>query len=195
MERVIIKKNKQMKKVYLLFTVIVAFLMTGCEKDTTFGDGDPALEHLYYVGFYKTGGFNDALNYTVANGASAAVPVEFHSERVRSYDVVTVLWITNDAESNLVAGTDYSVSLETGAALTPNSGVYSLTWKQAKKAQQNVVIKRLSAAVGKLKVNTLDPAKGAPNVNDLTTFGNSKTSEYEVRGLSHDFNKVTVNFN
>jgi hypothetical protein len=214
----IIKKKKTMKKIFLTFAVIASFMMVSCEKDNVWGDGDTALEHVYYVGFYKSNAFGDYLTYEVAaNGTTrwkygttatngtwvnteamnaVSIPLQFHSERIRVYDTETHFWITNDAGSALVAGTDYAVSLESGAAITPNAGVYSLTWPQAKKGFQNVVIKRLTSATGKLKVNTLDPAKGTPDPNKyLESTVNNTTSEYEVRGFTEDYNRTTVNFN
>jgi hypothetical protein len=178
---------------------------------------DPALEHIYYVGFYKSGTFSDALNYEIASdgvarwrintgawnetgtdGTSSPIPFQFHSERVRSYDAVTYFWVYNDAGSALTPGADYAVTDDAGNALSPSDGKYALTWPQAKKGIQNIRIKRLSAAAGLLKVNTFDPSKGTPATGQDTyveSTRNSLTDEYEVRSLTHDNNKVTVTFN
>lgn len=205
-----------MRKLIYAFAAIAALLCT-----TSCGDDDwttdPELEHLYYVGFYKTGVFSDALNYEIAadgkaqwrintgtwnvtgtNGVSSDIPIQLHSERVRSYDAVTFFWVTNTGSSALVAGTDYTVTDESGNALALSDGKYALTWPQTKKGVQNVRIKRLTSANGSLKVNTLDPANGTPGTTEdkyRESTLNNKAGEYEIRGLSHDFNKVTVTFN
>ena len=203
------------KLLYILSVVAAMFTLASCDDDawTT----DPTLEHIYYVGFYRTGIYTDALNYEVAtdgtarwrigngtwnvtgsDGTSSDIPFQFYSERVRSYDAVTYFFVTNNTGSNLVAGTDYTVIDASGNALTLADGKYSLTWPQTVKGIQNVRIKRLSNATGALKVNTLDPAKGTPQTTADTyieSTRNSVTGEYEVRGITSDFNKVTVTFN
>ncbi|MDR0658460.1 MAG: hypothetical protein LBG18_05955 [Mediterranea sp.] len=205
-----------MKKIISVFTMAIAaicFVACGDDAWTT----DPALEHLYYVGFYKTGTYSDALNYEVAangtarwrintgawtetgtDGVSSDIPIQFHSERVRSYDVTTYFYVTNNAGSTLVEGTDYVVLNESGTAIGKVDGKYPLTWPQAVKGVQNVKIRRLTSTNGVLKINTLDPANGTPSVKEedyRESTLNSKTGDYEVRGLTHDFNKVTVTFN
>jgi hypothetical protein len=199
-----------------IFVITIIFGISSCKKEawTT----DPALEHLYYTGFHKTGVFSDALNYEIAmdgtarwcvnstawietgsDGVSSDIPFEFHSERVRTYDVTTYFWVSNnDDASVLVAGIDYAVIDKAGNTINLADGKYSLIWQQAKKGIQNVKIKRLTSTKGSLKVNTLNPANGTPATTEdeyRESTLNSKTGEYEVRGLSHDFNKVTVIFN
>ncbi len=202
------------KLIYMFAAITVMFSTVSCDDDawTT----DPELEHLYYVGFYKTGVFSDALNYEIAengnaqwrintgtwnvtgtDGVSSNIPLQFHSERIRSYDATTFFWVSNDASSTLVAGTDYTVVDESGNAINLTDGKYSLTWPKAQKDIKNVRIKRLSTATGVLKINTLDPSKGTPSTTEdkyRESTLNNKTGEYEVRGLTHDFNKVTVTF-
>ena len=206
-----------MKKIiYAFFALTCLFYSTGCDTIDDWTT-DPALEHIYYVGFYKTGVFSDALNYEIAgngtarwrintgawtvtgtDGISSNIPFQFHSERVRSYSAVTYFWVTNDGASDLRAGTDYVVVDEAGNTINQTDGKYSVTWPQTKKGIQNVRIKRLTSATGSLKVNTLDPSKGTPSTADdkyIEATRNNLANEYEVRGLTHDFNKVTVTFN
>ncbi len=193
-----------MKKIALMAVAAVTFFATGCNTVDTWGDGLPEMEHVYYVGFYKTNVNTNYLHFEVAvDGTSrwcwsgnanptstwnsvaetnvAPVPFQFHSERVRTYDAVTNFWIVNADGSSLVAGTDYSVSMD-GTALSPSSGVYSFSWPQTKKGVRDVKIKRLTANTGKLLVYVLDPAKGTPNPSEYTTTTvNNKTSEYGHR--------------
>lgn len=189
-----------MKNKISTLAAVAMLLLAGCkDKINTWGDGDPALEHVYYVGFYKTTIFSAKLDYNLsAQGDTAAIPVEFHSERVRSYSVTTNLWVA-DASADappLSPGSDYIVLGDNGATISPSaSGAYALTWPQAVKGKQMLRIVRKSAANGQLKVNTLDPAKGAPTGADIATTVNNTTADYEVRGLTHDWNTVTVNFN
>ncbi|MDR1370524.1 MAG: hypothetical protein LBJ72_10455, partial [Dysgonamonadaceae bacterium] len=79
--------------------------------------------------------------------------------------------------------------------IASGSGAYSLTWPETRKGIQNVKIKRLTSAKGSLRVNVLNPANGTPNASDLSTTVNNKADQYEIRGLTFDYNKVTVTFN
>jgi hypothetical protein len=204
--------NPAMKKTAFLLAAGALFLSSGCNTVETWDDGLPEMEHVYYIGFQKTNISRDKLDYTVTqDGTStwryekgawqpaekpfvASIPFQFHSERIRPYDAVINFWVVNAGTSDLVAGTDYSISLE-GTALTPDNGIYSFAWPQAKKGVRNVEIKRLTSKNGTLKVYVLDPAKGTPDPNKYeTTTVNNKTSEYEVRAFSFDYGKVTITF-
>lgn len=203
-----------MKKSTNIFVSFMAMLcVVSCDNIDDWTT-DPALEHVYYVGFYKTGTYSDKLNYEIAadgtarwrigsgtwqetgtDNVSSDVPIQLHSERVRSYDVTAYFWVSNSGTSALVAGTDYTVVDESDAPLTLSDGKYSLTWPQAVKGTQVVRIKRLTATAGVLLVNTLDPAKGTPVITEesyIESTRNNLTGDYEVRGLSHDFNTVTI---
>jgi hypothetical protein len=180
-----------MKKI--LFTMAVLISFTACEKDNIWGDGDPALEHVYYIGFHKDGAYGDKLTYTLnAATATADIPFEFHSERVRTYDVTTLFWIK---ATDVTAGTDFMLSLG-GKELQPDAnGAYSLTWPQAVKGIQNVTVTCKGTPNGKLLFYTLNPANGKPDPNQYeTTTVNNHTEQYEVRGLSFDWETVTVTF-
>lgn len=202
----------------ILFVCATLFLLlcaTSCEKYNDWPDGRPEMENVYYIGFYKSNVNTDALNYEIAadgsarwrintgtwtntgeNNITSMIPLELHSERVRSYDAVTYFWVINDGTSTLTAGTDYRVLTESGAAVTSDSqGAYSVTWPQTKKGVQNIKIQRLTSKKGTLKVNVLNPASGAPNASDISTTVNNHTNDYEIRGLTFDYNKVTVTLN
>jgi len=208
-----------MKKIIIFISASICLLLciTACERYNTWPDGLPEMENVYYIGFYKSNVNTDSLNYEIATDGSARwrinattwnntdeinitspIPLEFHSEKIRSYDVVTYFWIANSpyVSTKLTAGTDYSVMTENGVEITPDAqGVYSVTWQQAKKGIQNVKIKRLTSAQGWVKVYVLNPALGAPNASDLSTTVNNHTNDYEVRGFTFDYSKVNIWFN
>ena len=207
--------SKYLCAALLLFTAI------SCEKDNTWPDGDPALEHIYYVSVLKNYNLStDRLEYEIdADGVarrryvstaapttaaweysgekmiSNLIPIRFISERERSYDVITYFWID---ETGLKAGSDYSVLDESGTALTPNAqGAYSLTWQEAKKGMQNLKIRRLSNNSGSIRLNMLDRSRFVNNNydrNNLETLINNQTNDYLVRGLYFDYNTLTITF-
>ena len=198
-----------------IFITATLIILTGCEVHELWGDGRADLEHTYILLVDQPENQNDFLSFEVAQngnarwrfGASATsgtwntydeqwvvkVPFDFRSERIRTYDVVSFIWI----ESTLTAGVDYVVSLEDGTALTPGSnGAYTLNWPQAKRGKLIVKIKRIQGSPnGTLKVQTFNRANGIPVISDMTSLINNKTAEYEVRCASLDVNKVTVTFN
>ena len=132
------------------------------------------------------------------NNVTCPIRMRFISERVRTYDAVSYFWVETRS-GGLAAGTDYEVLTESGAKLSPNAqGAYSITWPQAKKGEQSVKIRRLSSAVGELRVMYLDRSKFAganPNRNNLDELLNNQTSDFTIRGFWHDYNfPVIVRF-
>jgi hypothetical protein len=128
---------------------------------------------------------------------AVCVPVRLNSERVRSYNAVSKLWVT--ADNGLTVGTDYSITFENGSAVPFANGVYSLTWPETKKGIQKVKVNRLTASTGQIKVYLLDPSKGAPATDEtyLTADNsviNNKTAEYEILGISYDYDRIRVDF-
>jgi hypothetical protein len=209
-------KNNSMKKI-IKFIVVVAitFCLTGCEVHEMWGDGRSDLEHVYIFLINQPDNQVDWLSYEIAQngdarwrfGASATsgtwrvsdeqwvanVPFSFRSERIRTYDVVSFIWV----ESTLMAGTDYVVTREDGTVIPPDAnGGYPLIWPQARKADQSIKIKRIQGSPdGTIRIQTFNPANGVPVISDVTSLVNNKTAEYEVRCTTLDVNKVMVTFN
>ena len=133
--------------------------------------------------------------YSDEKNVTCPMDIRFVSERVRTYDAVTFIWVETRS-GGLSAGVDYTVHYADGTQLTPNAqGAYSLTWPQAKKAQQSIKIKRLTSTVGELRVMYLDRSKFAganPNRDNLEELLNNKTNDYTVRGFWHDYNYPVI---
>ena len=207
-----------MKKILFMMATAFVLMTTGCNMYNTWDDGLPELEHVYIIGLFKTNLFTDFLSYEIAqNGDTrwrfggnatsgtwettdeqwvATIPLQFHSERVRTYDAVSYFWVYNLDGSSLTAGADYTVTLDNGAVLTPNAnGAYSLTWPQAKKGIQNVKIKRSSTSPnGTLRLNLYDPDKPIPLATDPSSAIQNKTAEFEIRCMTFDNDRVTITF-
>lgn len=207
-----------MKKNSFLIAIIAVLMSISCGKHQLWDDGLPEMEHVYYIGFYKSNIATDYLSYEIgqdgdarwrygANPTSgtwqatderwvATVPIQLYSERVRTYDAVNYFWVYNLEGSSLTAGSDYTVTLEDGTELTPNAdGAYSLTWPETKKDVQRVKIKRAETAPsGTLRVNLYDPAKATPVITDLSTTIQNQTAEFEIRCMTQDNNRVTISF-
>lgn len=188
--------------------------LSSCEVHELWGDGLLELEDVYVLFLDQPENAADFLSYEIAQNGDArwrygssptsgtwmvseqwvaSIPFNFRSERVRSYDVVSFIWL----ESTLMAGTDYVVTREDGTVITPDAnGGYPLIWPQAKKAVQSIKIKRMQGSSnGTVRVQTFNPAKGVPVISDMASLVNNKTAEYEVRCATFDVNKVMVTFN
>ncbi|KAA6343136.1 hypothetical protein EZS27_009162 [termite gut metagenome] len=179
-----------MKKILALLMIVIGYTFVSCEKEA-WGDGDPALEHVYFFGFQDVGplGSNRYKNlqtYEVNQGGTVDIPVQFYSERIRSYDVTVYYYV-----SGLTLGTDYQIVDESGAVLSPGAnGAFPMVFPQAKKETKNIHVKALNGAIGSINVLTFDPNVGAISHPDNIT--NSKTESYEVRAFTMNY-KVTVN--
>jgi len=176
-----------MKKIlYMVMTVVCCFTLTSCDDDE-WGNGDPAMEHVYYVGFEDWGNFKNNVVFNINKGEALDIPVQFHSERVRSYDVETYFYVGG----TLQRGVDYEVIDNNGAVISPNAdGAFTIKWPQAKKGIQMVSVRALNAGTGSFNVFTFDPNAGEIAHPDNIT--NSKTNNYEVRSFTQNY-KVTVN--
>jgi hypothetical protein len=180
---------KVMKKIlFILMAIVACYTFTGCGDDE-WSDGDPAMEHVYYIGFdwgQTTADFNNnKVVYNVDRGSILDIPVQFYSERVRSYDVTVYYYV-----SGLTLGTDYQIVDENGTVLSSANGAFSMTFPQAKKEIKNIRVKALNGAAGSLSILTFNPNAGEISHPDNIT--NSKTENYEVRAFLKNY-KVTVN--
>lgn len=174
-----------MKKILLiLLTIATCYTFTSCSDDE-WGNGDPAMEHIYYIGFQDWGKFTNDVVFNVKQGETLSIPLQFHSERVRSYNVVTYYYVAG----TLTRGTDYQIVDEAGNVLQPNEkGAFSIDWPKAIKGVKNVYVKALNTGVGSFTVATFDPKEEI----SYTNITNSITNDYEVRSFTQNY-KVTVN--
>jgi hypothetical protein len=186
----LLKIRKNMKKIITLLVMIVTcYTFTSCSKDA-WSDGDPALEHVYFFGFENVGPlgsnrYKNSVVYNADRNSTVDIPVQFYSERIRSYDVTVYYYV-----SGLTLGTDYQIVDEKGIPLpSDTNGAFSMVFPQAKKEIKNIHVKILNKATGSFNVLTFDPNAGAISHPDNIT--NSKTENYEVRAFTMNY-KVTV---
>lgn len=206
-----------MKKIlFILIAIAASYTFTSCSDDE-WGNGDPAMEHIYYVGFQDWGKLKNDVVFNLKEGESVAIPIQFHSERVRSYDVVTYYYVNS---AGLTYGTDYQVTDEAGHLLQPDAnGAFTLNWPKAVKGIQKVYVKGLNAKyiydeskVNKAGLTTKQIEEAIKKEKDrilslnlftvqtfrpseeisYTNITNSKTNDYEVRAFTQNY-KVTVN--
>lgn len=188
--------NTLTSKITIALISCVALFFTSCSiEHDEWEDGDPAMSHIYYYGFEQWGsipGGND-VTYTVRQGETLDIPVQFHSKYSRPYSPMVFYYTTPDPEAEaLTCGTDYVVVDESGNTITPeaSTGAYEMIWPNAEGGVQQIHIKALNGKKGTFRVLTFDPQKEM-DVTDVTTTTIVKTDEYEVRAFSENY-YVTV---
>ncbi|WP_163171808.1 hypothetical protein [Bacteroides sp. 51] len=182
-----------MKYIFKLLVAVLCCTFVGCDNDE-WGNGDPAMEHVYYFGFENWGDKNNFNNnkvqYNVDQGSTIEIPVQFHSERIRSYDVVVYYYVSTGA-SDLKRGVDYQIVDDKGTVLEPGAdNAFSMTFSQAKKDVKNIYVKALNVNKGSFDVLTFDPVAG--EISHPDNIVNSQTKDYEVRAFTKNY-KVKVN--
>lgn len=177
-----------MKNIFLILIAFSTLFLYSCQEEP-WDEGDPAMEHIYYFGFEDWGKLKNDVKFTLPKGETLAVPVQFHSERVRSYDVTTFYYVAGTA----VRGVDYQVVDASGTVLNPDAnGAFSLQWPQAVKGVQNIYVKALNGSNGSFTLQTFNPNAEVPISNtDPASATNNKTNDYEVRAFSQNY-KVSI---
>jgi hypothetical protein len=195
-----------MKKSIFIFLAALSCSFFSCNNDATWPAGEEQYEHAYYIGFQDWGKLDNKLTFTVAKGATIAIPVQFFSERVRNYDVTTKYYVATNAllgtanapaltgTNAAVLGTDYQIVDSLSNVLTPDAtGAYTITWPKALKGVKNIYVKNITTKTtsGSFYVTFFDPA-------DLTGITythrmNDSTANYTVSAFTQSFcRKVTV---
>lgn len=186
-----------MKPFIKLILILTCLQLTACEKEG-WSNGDPAMEHVYYFGFEQWGydetkkGNNNVLNFNVEQGQTVEIKMQFWCEFVRSYDVETYYYVTDE----LKRGTDFEVVDANGQVLQPDAdGAFKLVWPNAKKGVQSVYIKALNGAKGSFNLQTFNPNSTVELSNqDVTSTIQNKTDNYEVRVFTQNY-KAKINVN
>jgi hypothetical protein len=176
-----------MKKLIISIITIVAIssLFAGCKKDE-WSKGDPALANVYYVGFQNWADFKNSVKFNVNRNDTVSIAVQFYSEQVCSYDVVTNYYVTGAA----VLGTDFNIVDKNGTVLSPDAnGAFTLTWPQAIKGVKRIYVKALNGSAKSFFVQTFNPTD--PEVISLTHTPNNATDQYQVLTFTQNY-KVTV---
>lgn len=207
---------KMKKFFYLLMAMSCCLTYTSCGDDNDW-DYDHSLENVYYFGpevwGYDTNkkGNNNVVIYSVKQGGTVEIPMQFWCEFVRSYDVETYYYVTPKPAGEkyypspasgsqvsydgtvLTCGVDYEVVDAQGQRLMPNAdGAYVMTWPNAVKGVQNIYIKALNGKTGAFNLQTFNPNSSTTLSNqDVESTVQNRTEQYEVRIFTQNY-RVTV---
>lgn len=202
---------------YLFAALLCAGAVTACSDDD-WGNDNAEMAHVYYFGPEVWGydnikkGNANVVHYEVKQGETVAIPMQFWSEYVRSYDVTSFYYTTPKPQNetyypnlttsstvkytgpDLVRGVDYEIVDAEGRTISPAAdGAFAMEWPQAKKGVQNIYVRALSGGQkGSFNLQTFDPNSDVELTNqDVSTTIQAKTNDYEVRIFTQNY-RITV---
>ena len=198
-----------MKKI--IYQIVCAFcIMTvgmslcACSNDA-WGNDNPETENVFYFGFQDWGRLNNNVAYTVNQGQTIDIPVQFWCAGSRAFDAEAFYYV----DTNLTLGSDFQIVDANGNALQQNAnGAFSMKWQLTgidntdNHRVQSIYLKALNGAKGDVTVSTFDPkdvdADGKAKISNGSTDGviytpNNINSQYEVHCFTQNYKvKVTI---
>ena len=198
-----------MKKIYhiiacALCTMIMGMSLSSCSDDA-WGNDNPETENVFYFGFEDWGRLNNGVGYTVAQGQTVEIPVQFWCAGARTFDAEAFYYV----DSSLTLGTDFLIVDADGHQLQQDAkGAFAMTWQLTgtdttnNHRVQHIYLKALNGAKGDVTITTFDPkdvdADGKVRISNGSTDGviytpNNINSQYEVHCFTQNYKvKVTI---
>lgn len=198
-----------MKKIIYQIACVLCIMTFGLSQsscsDDAWGNDNPETENVFYFGFQDWGRLNNGVAYTVNQGETLDIPVQFWCAGSRSFDAEAFYYV----DSNLTLGTDYQIVDANGNALQQDAkGSFSMKWQLTGSDDtdnhriQSIYFKALNGAKGDVTVSTFDPkdvdADGKVKISNGSTDGviytpNNINSQYEVHCFTQNYKvKVTI---
>ncbi len=171
----------------------MALTAVSCSDDE-WGNDNPEYANVFYFGFQDWGKLKNDVTFTVTQGSTVDIPVQFWCQGTRSFDATAYYYTV----SKLAAGTDYQIVDDQGAVLSPNAnGAYEMKWDLTSTDTTNnhrvqyIHVKALTGAKGDVTVQTFNPKDTATISNTYTP--NNINSQYEVHAFTQNYKvKVTI---
>lgn len=185
--------KKHINSIIYIFIIPALLCLMSCQKEQ-WGNDNPEYENVFYFGFQDWGRLMNDVTFSVAQGETIGIPVQFWCSGSRSFNAVSFYYVTTD----LRTGTDYQIVDAQGKALTPNAdGAYEMTWNLNQPDTtdnhriNHIYLKALHGAKGDLTLQTFNPNDTAAISNNYTP--NNLTPQYEVHTFTQNYKvKVSV---
>ena len=143
----------------MLSIVTFVMSMSSCSDDA-WGNDNPETENVFYFGFQDWGRLNNGVTYTVTQGETLDIPVQFWCAGSRSFDAEAFYYV----DSSLTLGTDFQIVDANGNALQQDAkGAFTMKWQLTgsdvtdNHRIQSIYFKALNGAKGDVTVSTYDP--------------------------------------
>ncbi|SEW03388.1 hypothetical protein SAMN04487827_1374 [Prevotella sp. khp7] len=197
--------NKIVSKIVCAWCIMmVGMSFTACNDDA-WGNDNPETQNVFYFGFQDWGRLDNKLAYTVAQGQTLDIPVQFWCAGSRAFDAESFYYV----DSNLTLGADYQIVDANGTSLQPNAnGAFSMKWQLTgidatdNHRVQSIYFKALNGAKGDVTVTTFDPkdvdADDKVRISNGSADGviytpNNINNQYEVHCFTQNYKvKVTI---
>ena len=180
-----------MKKLfYCILILITGFTVVSCSNDSWGSEGEPEKQHWYFFGFEQWHTKPNDIKKDVNQGETLVIPMHFWSERPQNgvhaeveYFIVTSLQL----------GVDFQIVNESGTVIAPETdGGYKMVWPNCEKGTQNVYLKALQGAKGKITLQTWNPTRsGNDNISTTNTVITDRGA-YKVSAFTQNY-KMEIN--
>ena len=198
-----------MKKIIYQIACMLSIVTLGLSQsscsDDAWGNDNQVTENVFYFGFQDWGKLNNGVTYTVSQGETLEIPVQFWCAGSRSFDAEAFYYV----DSSLTLGTDFQIVDANGNALQQNAnGAFTMKWQLTGNDYtdnhriQSIYFKALNGVTGDVIVSTYDPkdvdADGKVRISNGSTDGviytpNNINSQYEVHCFTQNYKvKVTI---
>ena len=183
-------------KLLSLFCLLCGGMMlTACDDD--WGNDNAEKMNEFFFGFQDWGNLKNNVTFTVSQGSTVEIPVQFWCSGTRSFDAEAFYYV----DSSLTLGTDYQIVDANGTPVSQNAkGAFVMSWNLRSvdatnnHRVQHIYLKALNGAKGDVTVMTFDPKDvddaGKIKISNSYT-PNNITGQYEVHAFTQNY-KVKV---
>lgn len=173
-------------------------MLTACDNDD-WGNDNAEKMNEFFFGFQDWGTLKNDVTFSVNQGGTVEIPVQFWCSGTRSFDAESFYYV----DSKLALGTDYQIVDANGNPLSQNDkGAFVMKWNLTSldatnnHRVQNIYFKALNGAKGDVTVMTFDPKDvdeaGKIKISNAYT-PNNITGQYEVHAFTQNYKvKVTI---
>ena len=178
------------KLLYCILMLITGFTIVSCSDDAWGSEGESDKQHWYFFGFEQWHKKPNDIKKDVNQGETLVIPMHFWSERPQNgvhaeveYFIVTSLQL----------GVDFQIVNESGTVIAPETdGGYKMVWPNCEKGTQNVYLKALQGAKGKITLQTWNPTRsGDDNISTTNTILIDH-GDYKVSAFTQNY-KMEIN--
>jgi len=191
-------KSNIFKLMSLVCLLCGGMMLTACDNDD-WGNDNAEKMNEFFFGFQDWGTLKNDVTFSVNQGGTVEIPVQFWCSGTRSFDAESFYYV----DSKLALGTDYQIVDANGNPLSQNDkGAFVMKWNLTSPDAtnnhrvQNIYFKALNGAKGDVTVMTFDPKDvdeaGKIKISNAYT-PNNITGQYEVHAFTQNYKvKVTI---
>ena len=143
----------------LLFLSCLCISLASCDDDE-WGNDNEEKRNEFFFGFQDWGNLKNNVTYSVTQGNTVEIPVQFWCEGTRNFEAEAFYYV----DSKLTLGSDYQIVDINGNTVQPNgNGAFVMKWDLKAPDTtnnhriQNIYLKALNGNKGDVTVLTFNP--------------------------------------